>query len=419
MIFTAQSPNTQKDDFRLALRILLKPRSYLKGSYPFKLKKWFRDFFKVENITLYDSARTALYYCLKEMGVGSGDEVVIQAFTCIAAVNPIKWLKAKPVYVDIDKDSLSLDLDDLAEKINKNTKVIIVQHTFGYPAKIDKIIKLAKTKNIKVIEDCAHTIGTEYKGVKLGKFGDAAIFSLGRDKAISGSFGGVLIANRNDLSEKLSKIEKGLKYPSKKWIARQVFYTIISYVIRNFYDLLSIGRIIHFISLKSGIILKATTKGEKKKSSKPNHVMSQMPNAFAEVALNQLKKLSSFNSKRKEYTRIYLKSLKEMDLKEVTVPDIKLHEGKFLIRFPILVEDREKLIEFASQNGVILGNWYDSPIAPKEVSLKNAGYIDGSCKSAERICKRIVNLPMHVNMEKEDALKVIEVIESYYGDKNN
>ena len=181
------SPNTQRDDLILALKSIVNINSYQRGPYQNKVSGWFKKYFQVKNVFLFNMGRSALFFLLKNINIGSGDEVIIQAFTCVAVTDPILWTGAKPVYIDVDK-SLNIDPVLLEKSISKKTKAIIVQHTFGISAQIILIKKIAQKYNIFLIEDCAHSLGATYNGKKIGTFGDAALFSFGRDKVISSVF---------------------------------------------------------------------------------------------------------------------------------------------------------------------------------------------------------------------------------------
>lgn len=414
MIFTSLSPNTQKRDFELALRVLIERPEYLTGPYTQELKDWFKKFFGTKYVASYESARSALYFVLKELGIKKGDEVLLQAFTCVAAVNPIKWAQATPVFVDINLEDFNLDLADLINKVNEKTKAIIVQHTFGYPACIGEVLEFAGPKKITVIEDCAHTIGTQLDGKKLGTFGDAAIFSLGRDKAVSACFGGVAITNNKEHGKSLSEGEKFLSPPLQKWVARKVLYTIVAYLTRKFYDKFSLGKFIHFIASRFGLIDTATSEGEKKEGKLPIYAKSCMPNAFARIALHQLKKLDKINKQRQRTLSLYMERLAKFNINEVTLPNWKKQKKFYPLRVPLLVKKRDELLKFAENRGVLLGDWYDVPVAPRRVDPVKAGYKQGSCPKAEEVCKEIINLPLHLNLSEEEALKVVTVIRDFY-----
>lgn len=413
MIFTALSPNTQRDDFKVALKFLFQGDKYLNEDATENIKKWFRDFFQVPYVATYESARTALYFVLKKLGIGKGDKVAVQAFTCVAAVNPIKWTEADPLFIDINQDNFNIDVYDLENKLNGKTKAIIFQHTFGCPAGIEDVVKLARSKGIYVIEDCAHIIGGEYKGRKVGTFGDFAIFSLGRDKAISASFGGICLTRRK-IGSVLVEGEKFLSPVKKKWVFQQVLYTVIAYLTRKLYDSLLIGKAIHFTFLKTGLINKATTYKEKKEGEMPDFAKSYMPNAFAMIALNQLKKLDKLNERRYEISRFYFKELKKLKSSKFKLPKWSIEKKFYPLRFPLLVKNRDSLVDFAEKRGVSLGKWYDTPVAPREVDLLSTGYRRGSCPKAEEVCDSVINLPIHINLSNDDTQKVIEVIKSFY-----
>src|SRR4030043_7279 len=107
--------------------------------------------------------RVALYAILKALCIGDGDEVIVPGYTCVMNVNPIKYLGAEPVYVDIEPATFNIDTNLLREKITSNTKAIIAQHTYGYPCDMDEIIDIAGRNNVPVIEDCCLALGSRYK----------------------------------------------------------------------------------------------------------------------------------------------------------------------------------------------------------------------------------------------------------------
>jgi perosamine synthetase len=129
-------------------------------------------------IFLFWKGRVGLYAILKAIDIKEGDEVVLHAFTCVVAVNPIIYLGAKPVYVDIDPLTLNIDHKKIEEKITKKSKVILAQNTFGLSANLDAIFEIANKYNLFVIEDCAHGFGGTYKGKKNGTISDASFFQV-------------------------------------------------------------------------------------------------------------------------------------------------------------------------------------------------------------------------------------------------
>ncbi|HEA84491.1 MAG TPA: aminotransferase class I/II-fold pyridoxal phosphate-dependent enzyme, partial [Candidatus Wildermuthbacteria bacterium] len=179
------SPNTEKDDIRLALKEILS-FGFLRsrGREINELEKEFSKKVGVRHAVSFNSGRSALMAVLCALELKKDDEVLLQAFTCNAVPNPVLWSSLKPVYVDC-KEDYNISPQDLEQKITKKSRAVIVQHTFGKPADMDKIQAVCRQNKLLLIEDCAHALRAEYKGVEVGTFGDIAFFSFSRDKVIS------------------------------------------------------------------------------------------------------------------------------------------------------------------------------------------------------------------------------------------
>jgi perosamine synthetase len=123
----------------------------------------------------------------------------------------IDYCEAIPIPIDIEKETWQLDVSKIEEKINKNTKAIMVVHLFGHPVDMDPVLKIAKKHNLKIIEDCAESHGVEYKGKKVGSIGDIAAFSFFANKTITCGEGGMVTTNSPELAEKAKSL-KNLAY---------------------------------------------------------------------------------------------------------------------------------------------------------------------------------------------------------------
>lgn len=160
-------------------------------------KKFEDEFAKYHNrkYALVTSSGTAALHSLYDaINLKPGDEVICPIYTFFATVTPIFQTGAKPVFVDCDETG-NMDYKKVEEKINKNTKAIMVTHMWGYPCKMDKLREIADRYGIYLLEDCSHAHGGEYKGKKLGSWSDAAAFSLQGNKIITGGEGGIIITN--------------------------------------------------------------------------------------------------------------------------------------------------------------------------------------------------------------------------------
>ncbi|MEA3293019.1 MAG: DegT/DnrJ/EryC1/StrS family aminotransferase [Patescibacteria group bacterium] len=413
-IFISLSPNVQRDDIKLAFKLIFKPSLWKNGKANKTLKEKFKNYLEAKYAFSFNSGRSSLIAILDALDIRKGNEVLIQAFTCNAVVNPILERGAKPIFVDID-ETLNLDPQDLKQKITNHSKAIIIQHTFGWPAQIDKILKIAKENNLYLIEDCAHSLGAKHQGEKIGTFGDAAFFSFGRDKVISSVFGGIAVTNNKKIASKIKKFQEGLPYPLNSWIFQQLLHPILTryLVLPAYFISNSFGRIIIGLLHKLSILSKAVYKEEKRgKFSK--HFPKKMPNVFSILALNQFKKMNEFNNHRKKIADFYEKELKN---KGITLPFLNRLNGDIpcYMRYPILVElNTDEILKKAQKRKIFLNDgWRKSPVVPLDTDLVSMQYLKGSCLKAEKTAESIINLPTHINTSKKDAQKIINFLNQF------
>lgn len=138
------SPNTERDDILLAFKLLFQPWKWQKGCQTPLLEEEFRKYLGVQYAYSFNSGRSALLAVLSALGGQKGDEILLQAFTCNAVPNPVLWAGLNPVYVDCREDDFNIDPVDLEKKITPKSRVVIVQHTFGLPADMDRIVEVCK-----------------------------------------------------------------------------------------------------------------------------------------------------------------------------------------------------------------------------------------------------------------------------------
>lgn len=328
VISVSLSPNTQKDDVSLAFKLLFTTR---KGGTK-KLERLFRNYFGFRNAFAFNSGRSSLIAILKAMNIGAGDEIILQAFTCNAAVNPIRYVGATPIFADIN-DDLNISVNDLKKKITSKTKAVMIQHTFGSPAEIDKIKEICLEKKIYLIEDCAHSLGAMYKGEFCGFFGDASFFSFGRDKVISSVYGGMVTINNESLINSVSSFQKELKVPSLFWTMQQLLHPILlNKIVLPLYNL-KVGRIIMALFLNLNILSKAVTKKEGM-GILPKYFPKKMPSSLSYLAINQLKKLEQYNNHRRGIAQYYNHLFLKGDI----------DDSNIYLKYPVLVDNPFEVI---------------------------------------------------------------------------
>ena len=411
------SPNTEKDDIQLALKLIFQPAEWKKGKWVEVFEEEFKKYLGVKYAFSFNSGRSALMAILDSLGLPRGSEVLVQAFTCNAAVNPILWADLEPVYVDCDLETFTMDAEDLKRKISPKSKVLMVQHTFGLPAAMDELGVIAQKNNLVLIEDCAHALGAEYRGRKVGTFGKAAFFSFSRDKVISCVYGGMVTTNDDVMAQNLKRYQEKIGYPSSFWILQQLLHPVLmNWAILPIYRFFGFGKMILIASQWLHILSKAVH-WEEKKGIKPSYFPKRLPNALAQLALYQLRKLDKFYTHRKELADFYERALRGS---EFTVPFQSSDMKHSFLRFSVRHSLAHDIIKKSWQQNILLGDWYTSPIAPADTQLDKVRYNVGSCKNAELLAKTTLNLPTNITISRRQAQKIIQFLLSFsYENKRN
>lgn len=407
-IFTGLAPTTEFDDMMLACRLLLTPWQWKQGAKVNKFGELISDWLPAKHAIFFESGRTCLYAILQSLDLQPSDEVLVQAYTCVAVPDPIIWAGAKPIYVDCDQRLFTMSPSDLERKITAKSKVLIVQHTFGQSADLKNLLAIAKKHNLFVIEDCAHALGCTYDDRHLGTFGDASFFSFGRDKVISSVFGGTITTNNDELAQKLRLIQEQYDYPSSGWIVQQLLHPIFLYWVCKMYDY-QIGKMLLYLIRSLRILSKAVYSNEKI-GKKPSFTSKKFSNALAALALHQFAKLNRSIYHRQETAQIYNRELADT---LVQIPDVQEGARHIFLRYTILTKSQNEILAKAKQESIFLGDWYTNAIAPQGVDYQSIHYDPTTCPNAEALARQSFNLPTDVHITERDALRIIEVVKRH------
>lgn len=384
------SPNTEADDVQRARRALPHPEAWQDPQWVLQAEKMLGEKFPGHHLALTSSGRQALFRVLKALNIGTGDEVILQAFTCIAIPASIIWAGAKPVYADIDPKNYNLDPVDVERKIKPTTKAIIIQHTFGIPGPVRELQAIAQKNNLFLIEDFAHGFQE--------LIGDAAILSFGRDKIISSVFGGAVVSRKQDLIERIRDQQRALPYPPPKWVRQQLRHPLAINTILRWYFVASLGKAL-LVALQKICFLSKAVAPEEKFGEKPDHFQYRFSPALAYLLINQIDKLDRYTARRQEIVSQYIA--------EFSGPSTAQ------LRFPLQRENAQEIILAARRRGILLGDWYNTPLVPGDSDLAAFGYIPGLCPVAEEVSKRIINLPTYPLLTDEQVQQVIAFIKSH------
>jgi len=345
--------------------------------------------FSSPNVFHFYRGRVALYALRRAAGVQPGDEVVLQAFTCLAVPAPIVGLGARPVYVDVDRDTYSFDLVDLERKMSRRTKAVIVQHTFGIPAQLEEVLRLARRYEATVIEDCAHACGSTYQKRQIGQFGDAAFYSFEWGKPLVIGLGGVGVVNSAALLQRVRTVYGGFKLPPFKDVARvrvqyrlhQLFrHPTLFWWARDIYRQLS----------ARGIMVGSFDEDEMQGRLSDDYCR-RMPTSLQERLARKSGRELPRAARRRAITEQYATGCSRLG-----IDGVPISPETVLLRYPVVTKDKPRVLHRARARKIALGDWYCSPVHPlrgAELS-RIARYEEGSCPTAEELVRRVVTFPV-------------------------
>jgi perosamine synthetase len=211
------SPDITESEIEAVTAVLRTPRLSL-GPQLEAFEHAFADYIGTPHAVAVSSGTAGLHLCIRALGIGEGDEVIVPSFTFIAAANAIRYERATPVFADIDAESLNLSPAAIKRAITPKTRAIVVVHTFGRPAEIAAILDIARRDNLAVIEDACEAIGAEYDRHKVGSFGNAAVFAFYPNKQITTGEGGMIVTRRPELAQRIRALRNQGRYDNDDWL---------------------------------------------------------------------------------------------------------------------------------------------------------------------------------------------------------
>lgn len=175
------------------------------NSYIVRLEDAFREKFNVKHALLTSSCTGGMHMGIRSLGVGPGDEVIVPELTWVATASVVNYVGATPVFVDVDKDTWTLDLESADAAITSNTKAIMPVHLYGHPANMVEVMKFAKKHKISVLEDAAPAIGAKCNGQLVATFGDVSVYSFQGAKMMVTGEGGIILTNNDEAFGKIQQ----------------------------------------------------------------------------------------------------------------------------------------------------------------------------------------------------------------------
>lgn len=325
-----------------------------------------------------NSATAALHLALTAFHFPKGKKVLVPAITFTSTANVVLYNDLVPVFVDVDPETVLMDLEDLKRKIDKDCVAVIPVHNAGLPVPMDELMEIALLHNLKVIEDCAHCAGGSYKGKKLGTWGHIGCFSFEEKKCMTTGDGGMICSDDTELIEPL-KPYRWVGIDKDTWRRTQTASGQQENEAMHWhYD-------IHVLGYKYNM----------------NDVM-------AAIGLVQLSKLDDMNAKRRSIISRYLHGINDiLEIKPYLPYSLNGDEAYWF--FGIRTERRDELIVYLKNKGVSTGvHFYPLPMHPLFLQY------DNGCNTAKQIWKTFITLPSHVELSVSEVDYVIESIKEFF-----
>ncbi|KUO72791.1 MAG: UDP-4-amino-4,6-dideoxy-N-acetyl-beta-L-altrosamine transaminase [Desulfosporosinus sp. BRH_c37] len=346
-----------------------------KGPKTMKFEKQFAEYVGAKYAVATNSCTAALHLSLVAAGIGEGDEVLTTPMTFAASANVVIHTGAIPVLVDIDPVTMNIDPQKIREKITSRTKAIIPVHIAGHPCEMDEIMEIAREHNLFVLEDAAHAVYTQYKGITIGSIGDATAFSFYATKNLVTGEGGMVTTNDEALYNKIRIMSThGMSRNAwNRYAASGSWY----------YEILTPG------------------------------YKDNMSDIMAGLGLSQLAKLERMQGIRQELVEYYYAEFAKMP--ELEAP-LELEYARhawhlYIIKLNLdkLSIDREKFIEELKEENIGTSVHF-IPLHMHPYYRDTYGYKPEDFPVAKGVFERIISLPLYPKMSMQDARDVVDAV---------
>jgi dTDP-4-amino-4,6-dideoxygalactose transaminase len=351
---------TIKTEIDLAIERIVSNTAFIGGNDVKEFEKEFAAYCEVKACTSVGNGTDALYLALRGLGIAPGDEVITASHTFIATSEAISQVGAKPVFVEVEEDTLLISPDAVEAAITPKTKAIIAVHIYGQPCDMDRLMAIAKKHGLKVVEDAAQAHGARWKGQRVGSLGHIACFSFypGKNLGAYGD-GGAVVSNDEDLIKRVRMLANH-------------------------------GRLEKYTHEIEG-------------------VNSRLDGLQAAILRVKLPYLDKWNARRDEIAKEYMRALKDSG---VRLPVIRPEAESGWHLFVIRVQDRDGLQQFLKARGVSTGVHYPIPLH-RQRAYEYLQMPEGSLPITEKAATEIVSLPLYSELTDSMLDQVVQAILDY------
>jgi len=310
-----------------------------------------------------NSGTSALHLIIRALEIGEGDEVITTPFSFIASSNCILFERARPVFVDIEPDTLNIDPAKIAGAITPRTKAILAVDVFGHPARWDELNMLAEARHLMLIEDSAEAIGSELQGRRCGSFGDAAVFAFYPNKQITTGEGGVVLTDDEAIARLCRSLRNQGRAEGDGWLE----HTRLGY----------------------------------------NYRLSEINCA---LGLAQIERLDEIITARAQVAQLYNERLSGLDGLSVpyVAPGVKMSYFVYVVRLSddYTRNDRDRIIRELQSRGVGCSDYF-TPIHLQPI-YRELGYKEGDFPVTEKVAARTIALPFYNRLGRAEIDYVVK-----------
>ena len=337
------------EEFDRAIREVIESSAFAGGPFVERFEEEFASFCGSSYAIGVGNGTDALWLALLALGIGEGDEVITVPNTFIATAEAITYCKARPVFVDVDPDTFTMNPAELEKSLTKKTKAIIPVHLFGQPADMDPILEFARANGLFVVEDAAQAHGAQYKGQKAGTMGDAGCFSFYPGKNL-GAFGeaGAVVTNDPELRKQIQMLRDHGQ-------SRKYYHSTMGWNCR----------------------------------------MDGIQAAILSIKLSHLDKA---NSLRRKHALEYNQAFAGID--EVLTPFEAKYARHVYHVYAVRVQERDAVLRHLQEKGVGCAVHYPVPVHLQEAG-RNLGSTKGAFPIAEKLADEFLSLPMFPELTEE------------------
>lgn len=335
------------------------------GPYVAEFEKLIRDHAGTKHAVAVNSGTSGLHLIVRALGIGDEDEVITTPFSFVASSNCLLFERAKPVFVDIEEETLNIDPAKIEGAITERTRGLLPVHVFGHPCQMDELNGLCEQYGLAMIEDSCESIGSTYKGKRTGSFGRAGVYAFYPNKQITTGEGGIIVTDDDDMAQAMISMRNQGRGESNAWLTHE----------------------------RLGF----------------NYRMSELQ---AALGVAQMRRLEEIEAKRKRAFALYDQAFQGVAGVQVpqVVGDVGVNWFVYVIRFDEGI-DRDRVMHQLLEKGIGCRPYF-SPIHLQPYYRETFGYREGDFPVTERVARSTLAIPFFGELSAAQVDEVVSTIQS-------